>query len=188
LLASRPVIRERERDTDALRLAQPENLLLAADGTLKITDFGLSTFYIEGDSEVLMVNACGTHHYAAPEVTRGAAYDGKAADVWSCGVILYVFLSGGSSTCLNVVRALSRSLVTHSALDDSHAELPFESDVPEELHRKIQAGIVNVRRTTTLSLSLSVSLDRVRVSDSIRTLHSIRATFPRMQSICFVDC
>jgi len=183
LLASRPVIRERERDTDALRLAQPENLLLAADGTLKITDFGLSTFYIEGDSEVLMVNACGTHHYAAPEVTRGAAYDGKAADVWSCGVILYVFLSGGSSTCLYVVRALSRSLVTHSALDDSHAELPFESDVPEELHRKIQAGIVNVRRTTT-TLSLSI----VCVSDSIRTLHSIRATFPRMQSICFVDC
>lgn len=73
---------------------KPENLLLDEDGNLKVSDFGLSTFAEHLRQDGLLHTTCGTPAYVAPEVIGRKGYDGAKADIWSCGVILYVLLAG----------------------------------------------------------------------------------------------
>jgi 5'-AMP-activated protein kinase catalytic alpha subunit len=61
----------------------------------------------------LLHTTCGTPNYVAPEVLTANGYDGQRADVWSMGVILFVFMAG---------------------------YLPFEEGTTAALFRKIQAA------------------------------------------------
>jgi len=71
---------------------KPENLLLKSsqdDTEVKLADFGLSK--IVGPQ--VMMTACGTPGYVAPEVLSATGYD-KEVDLWSIGVITYILLCG----------------------------------------------------------------------------------------------
>lgn len=73
---------------------KPENILLrdkAEPSHVVISDFGLSKFIPE-DGHLLMT-ACGSPQYVAPEVLLGKGY-GPTVDVWSGGVIAYCLLAG----------------------------------------------------------------------------------------------
>lgn len=73
---------------------KPENLLLDEHGNLKVSDFGLSALFESRGQDGLLHTTCGTPAYVAPEVINKRGYDGEKADVWSCGVILFVLLAG----------------------------------------------------------------------------------------------
>lgn len=59
---------------------------------VKLIDFGLSKRFSEEQEMEKMHTVVGTPYYVAPEVLKGN-YD-KSCDVWSLGVILFVFLCG----------------------------------------------------------------------------------------------
>ncbi|KDP21674.1 hypothetical protein JCGZ_03345 [Jatropha curcas] len=73
---------------------KPENLLLDDNGVLKVSDFGLSALVESNCQDGLLHTTCGTPAYVAPEVISRKGYNGAKADIWSCGVILYVLLAG----------------------------------------------------------------------------------------------
>eukprot|EP00253_Pinus_taeda_P014224 PITA_14224 len=73
---------------------KPENLLLDSKGNLKISDFGLSALSQQVKEDELLHTVCGTPNYVAPEVIMDKGYDGAKADLWSCGVILFVLMAG----------------------------------------------------------------------------------------------
>ncbi|KAI8997310.1 hypothetical protein BDB01DRAFT_770602 [Pilobolus umbonatus] len=71
-----------------------ENLLLDRHRNVIITDFGFANQF-SSPSDDLMATSCGSPCYAAPElVMNQGMYVGSAADIWSCGVILFAMLCG----------------------------------------------------------------------------------------------
>ncbi|CAL9154566.1 CBL-interacting protein kinase 1-like [Musa acuminata AAA Group] len=73
---------------------KPENVLVDAKGDIKISDFGLSALPQHLGNDGLLHTTCGSPNYIAPEVLSNRGYDGSRSDIWSCGVILYVILTG----------------------------------------------------------------------------------------------
>jgi WD40 repeat protein len=72
---------------------KPANVLIAGDGTLKITDFGLARkLDEEGQTRTGMV--VGTPSYMPPEQARGDRKLGPSVDVYALGAILYACLTG----------------------------------------------------------------------------------------------
>ena len=73
---------------------KPDNLLISLDFTqLKVADFGLSILTDTTTTTANKRGKRGTPAFMAPEVFGGSFYDPGAADIWSCGIVLYSLLT-----------------------------------------------------------------------------------------------
>jgi len=73
---------------------KPQNLLMDAKFQLKITDFGLSKLVKNADTAVMKTHYVGTRGYQAPELLKKKKKYGKACDIFSAGVVLFILLTG----------------------------------------------------------------------------------------------
>ena len=96
------VIRILEQTCSALQFAhernivhrdvKPANLMLTADDTVKVTDFGTAKI-LQFGSVQQTAHVMGTPSYMSPEQVKGRPVDGRS-DIFSIGVILYEMLTG----------------------------------------------------------------------------------------------
>lgn len=71
---------------------KPQNILIKADGTVKITDFGIAT--TEGAIQLTQHDSVmGSVHYMAPECARGEQATNQS-DLYSLGIVFYEMLTG----------------------------------------------------------------------------------------------
>jgi branched-chain amino acid transport system substrate-binding protein len=112
---------------------KPENVLLAEDGTPKLTDFGVAHLTAEGTRLTGTGTQVGTPFYMSPEAWEGKPLDAQT-DIWSLGIVLYEMLSGqvpfSGDTIVSVMNK-----VLNAPLPDLRALRP---DVPPGLAQIVQ--------------------------------------------------
>ena len=96
----------------AHRDLKPNNILFTDFPNLKISDFGFCG--IINDNTMMNTQNNQMPMYKAPECLCKIKYDGKAADLWSMGVVLYVLMTGKSPWNIRNHSILTRQILSAS--------------------------------------------------------------------------
>ena len=110
------------------RDVKPGNILITADGQIKVTDFGIAQAISSEDHLAAEGSVMGTATYFSPEQAEGAAVDGRS-DVYSLGVVLYEMLAGRPPYIGDSPVAVSSQHVNGSIPVPSQ----FNSTIPHDL-------------------------------------------------------
>jgi eukaryotic-like serine/threonine-protein kinase len=115
---------------------KPGNLLLATNGTVKLSDFGIARLF--GYSKLTNAgNVLGTAEYMAPEQADGRPVDMRA-DLYSLGALMYALLARRP-----VFRGKSLPEVLHKQRFEAPEPLrKYAPDAPEELERVLEQLLV----------------------------------------------
>mmetsp|Transcript_19140 Transcript_19140/g.34908 ORF Transcript_19140/g.34908 Transcript_19140/m.34908 type:complete len:506 (-) Transcript_19140:2424-3941(-) len=168
---------------------KPENLLLAEAGSLsqiKVIDFGTSTLKLPGQT---LQNLKGTAYYIAPEML-GKPYNEKC-DLWSCGVILHVMLSGtapfigpDSKTILARVKKAKYKLEgqTWDSVSDMGKDLVRKLMEPDPARRLSAEDALNHQWITIHNSANPPKTEYIEAG--LQSLKSFRATSKLKQAAC----
>ena len=137
---------------------KPDNVLLAADGTPRLTDFGMARL---GGDEVRLTQTgsfIGSPAYMSPEALHGEELDVRS-DIWSFGVLLYEMLAGRRPFAGTHITS-----VLVSILNDPVPELQqFRPDVPLPLINLLQRMLVKERQGRIASMrQVAAELEAIR--------------------------
>jgi serine/threonine-protein kinase len=141
---------------------KPGNILLSADGQVKIADFGIARLF--GNSKLTVAGAIiGTAEYMAPEQAAGKPVEPRA-DLYSLGAVMYVLLAR---------RPLFKGKSAKEVIHKQQYEIPeplrhFNPDVPEVLERLIAALLEKEpERRTPNAMVLGRVLDAMQQSTAV---------------------
>ncbi|MDQ4076999.1 MAG: protein kinase, partial [Chloroflexota bacterium] len=145
---------------------KPENVLLAEDGTPRLTDFGVAR--LEGE-EVRLTRTgslVGSPAYMSPEALRGEELDARS-DIWSFGVLLYEMLTGKRP-----FKGEQITQVLISILQDPVPSLAdFRPEVPQALVALIEQMLVKERKARLASMrQVAAQLEAIRAGRAIEGL------------------
>ena len=112
------------------RDVKPQNIMVLADGTIKVTDFGIARFS-RSDQRTITDKAIGSVHYISPEQARGEKTDEKA-DIYSVGVMLYEMITG------------KLPFQAESAVSVAIMQLQRDPQRPTEINASIPMGLEQI--------------------------------------------
>ena len=118
---------------------KPPNVLMAEDGTPRLTDFGVA--HVDDRTRMTQTGSLiGTYAYLSPEILEDRKID-ERADIWAFGVMLFEMLAGWRPFMGNSVSAILHSIMT-DPVPDLHEVRP---DIPSALADLIERMLIKDR-------------------------------------------
>lgn len=149
---------------------KPENVLIARDGTPRLSDFGLAHFITRitlSDADTLV----GTWSYIPPEIFLGEEAD-ERADIWSFGVMLFEMLTKEVPYDADTPAELVNKVLAEPS-PDLHA---YRADLPSDLYKLIESMLAkNKEDRISSSRVIGAALEAIYHGQDIELIATRRA-------------
>lgn len=149
---------------------KPANVLIATDGTPRLTDFGIA--YMQAPERVTKTDTVvGTLYYLSPEAFRGEVVDART-DIWAFGVLLFELLTGQRPFDRSSAAATMTAILTEPPLDLEqlvpNCPIALVDLIYRMLEKEANARIPSVRQVGASLEALLHNLDTTDLN-AIRT-------------------